>query len=220
MFINDVAALEWQVLRWRRLKTGLMRAHILKKLEHFLCDKLDYELYSEYVANYLSEILKKNRPEDRKDVVERLSRRCAAQEPDAVKRVKEILNGTEADLDVLLEDAQAEKAKDLVQEYARHEPDSVVLINELLTQAGTSTSDLLVEALTEKGDAVALGPLDFVQRIDELTTVAEHRRNACLREIDRRRVVLGETLRRTVREVEEGEFRLIDTKPAEGKKVA
>jgi hypothetical protein len=122
---------------------------------------------------------------------------------------------------VILEDAQAAKAKDLVQEYARHEPDSVLLVNELLNQAGTSMNDLLVEALTEKGVAVAqIGPLDFVQWIDQLTTVAEHRRNACLREIDRRRVVLGETLRRTVREVEEGEFRLIETKPTEGKKVA
>jgi hypothetical protein len=62
--------------------------------------------------------------------------------------------------------------------------------------------------------------LDDVERIDRLTTVAEGRRNAALREIDRRRAVLGEALRRTVREVEDAEFKVIETTPAKGKKAA
>ena len=45
------------------------------------------------------------------------------------------------------------------------------------------------------------------------------RRNASLREIDRRRVVLGETLRRTVQEVEEKERKLLEP-PAKGEKAA
>jgi hypothetical protein len=54
---------------------------------------------------------------------------------------------------------------------------------------------------------------DDIERIDRLTTVAETRRNAMLREIDRHRAVLGETLRRQVQEVE-GEFEVIEKTPA------
>ena len=39
MFVADVVALEWEVLRWRRLKLSLIRARGLKALEGFLCDR-------------------------------------------------------------------------------------------------------------------------------------------------------------------------------------
>ena len=70
----------------------------------------------------------------------------------------------------------------------------------------------MAHALAEK--------LDDIERIDRLTTIAESRRNASLHEIDRRRAVLGETLRRNVREIEDGEFEVIETTPAQGKNVA
>jgi hypothetical protein len=57
------------------------------------------------------------------------------------------------------------------------------------------------------------GALDKIERIDRLTTIAETRRNAMLREIDRR------TLRRQVQEVE-GEFEVIEKTPAEAKSAA
>jgi hypothetical protein len=69
--------------------------------------------------------------------------------------------------------------------------------------------------------ADALGEqFSYIERIDHLTAVAENRRNAGLREIDRRRAVLGETVRRTVQEIEEGEFKVIETTPAKGKNAA
>jgi hypothetical protein len=62
--------------------------------------------------------------------------------------------------------------------------------------------------------------LDRIERIDHLATNAENRRNASLREIDRRRQVLRETSRPTAEEVEDGEFQVIETTPAEGKDAA
>jgi hypothetical protein len=41
-----------------------------------------------------------------------------------------------------------------------------------------------------------------------------------LREIDRRRAILGETLRWSVQEIEDGEFEVIETTPAKGKNAA
>ena len=86
------------------------------------------------------------------------------------------------------------------------------LIHELFTDAGKSMDGLMADALAER--------LDYIERIDRLTTIAESRRNASLHEIERRRAVLGETLRRGVQEIEDGEFEVIETTPAQGKNVA
>jgi hypothetical protein len=53
--------------------------------------------------------------------------------------------------------------------------------------------------------------LEWVERVDRLTTIAETRRNASLREIDRRRSALGEKLRRSMQEIEQRELTLIET---------
>jgi hypothetical protein len=56
-------------------------------------------------------------------------------------------------------------------------------------------------------------------RIDRLITIAETRRNAMLREIDRRRAALSEALQRQVQEVE-GESEVVEKTPAEAKSAA
>jgi hypothetical protein len=99
-----------------------------------------------------------------------------------------------------------------VQDYVRREPDAVNLVDELLTNAGASMDGLMADALAEK--------LDDIERIDRLISIAESRRNAGLHEIERRRAVLGETLRRSVQEIEDAEFEVIETTPAQGKNVA
>jgi hypothetical protein len=68
--------------------------------------------------------------------------------------------------------------------------------------------DLMLEALSEN--------LEEIEPIDRLIAIAETRRNVSLREIDRRRAMLGETLRRNLQEVERGEFGVIGPKPAAG----
>ena len=64
MLVADVVALEWEVLRWRRLKSSLIRARGLKALENFLSDKLEYDLYRKHFADELTTILQDNRAED------------------------------------------------------------------------------------------------------------------------------------------------------------
>ena len=111
-------------------------------------------------------------------------------------------------MNTVLDDARAAKAKELAQGYVRGERDAVTLVNELLTDAGTSMDSFMTKALGDR--------IDKIERIDRLTAIAETRRNAALREIDRRRAVLGETLRRSVQEIEDGEFEVIETAPAQG----
>ena len=61
MYIADVVSLEWEVLRWRRLKSSLIRACGLKALEGFLAEQLEnhYGLYADHFANHLAEILQR-----------------------------------------------------------------------------------------------------------------------------------------------------------------
>ena len=69
--------------------------------------------------------------------------------------------------------------------------------------------------------AEALEPeLDNIERLDRLITIAETRRNASLKEIDRRRATLSQALRQSVQEVEDAEFNEIETTPAKGKSAA
>lgn len=77
MFIADVVSLEWEVLRWRRLKLSLIRTRGLKALEGFLATKLEYDLYSEHFAADLTKILQDNLPEEQADSAQTLACRCA-----------------------------------------------------------------------------------------------------------------------------------------------
>ena len=86
------------------------------------------------------------------------------------------------------------------------------LIHELLAGASVSIETLTVKALAEE--------LDYVERIDRLITIAEGRRNASLREIDRRRAVLGVALRRNVQEIEDREIDVIEATPAKRENAA
>jgi hypothetical protein len=199
-------------LRLRRLKWSLIRARGLKALEDFMGENLEDDLYSEHFANDLAEILQENLPEVQAKDAHTLARECAQNKADAVDKVARILAGIELDMDEVRDDAKGRKAKELVQKYVRREPDAVKLVDELLTDAGESMDALMADALANR--------LDSIERIDRLISIAESRRNASLHEIERRRAVLGETLRRSVQEIEDGEFEEIETTPAQGKNAA
>jgi hypothetical protein len=111
-------------------------------------------------------------------------------------------------MDNVLDGARDRRVKELGKEYSRRESDAVTLIDELLTGTGKSIDFLMAEALAEN--------LDYVERIDRLTAIGESRRNASLHEIDRRRPVLGERLRRSVQQIEHDELEVIDTTSGEG----
>ena len=177
-----------------------------------MAGQLDYKLYSEHFADDIAKILQENLRKDQVDSAQALARECAQNEADAVDKVNKILAGIGLNMNQILDDAKGRKAKELVQEYVRREPDAVTQVLELLTDAGVSMDSLTAKALA--------GHLDDIERIDRLTTIAESRRNVSLHEIERRRAVLGETLRRSVQEIEDGEFEEIETTPAQGKSAA
>jgi hypothetical protein len=186
----------------------------LKALEHFLVKQLEanYALHQEHFERYLAEILRNNPPEDQADSVEMLAAECAPKTEEAGTKLDEVLGSIGLNSGTVLDDARAQKAKELLQQYVRREPDAMTLFEELLTDAGTSMDVFMAGALAAK--------LDDIERIDRLSTIAEDRRNAHLTEIERRRAVFGATLRRSVQAIEDGEFRVIEAKPAQGQDTA
>jgi hypothetical protein len=203
----DVVFLEWDVLRLRRWKTSLIRSLEVKALERFLTAQLDYADYRKYFQDDLTEILQANLTKGQtEDDTRRLAHQCAMNERDAVDQVNQILDDSYSldRMDSILDRAKTRKAKELAPEYMQHEPAATRLVDMLLARANLSIDALMVCELT--------GALDTIERIDRLITITENRRNAMLREIDRRRTALGEALRRKLQEVE-GEFEVIDKTP-------
>jgi hypothetical protein len=203
MFIVDIVSLELEVLRWRRAKSSLMRERGLEALQDFLREELDYKHYRERFADDLTEILQGNLPDDQ---AQTLARACAWNESDADDKVNEILDRIGPSMNCLLHRAKAHKGQELTQKYGRREPATVKFIDKLLAAAGTSFGSLMVKALPEE--------LDYIERIDRLITLAANRRDASLREIDRRRAVLGQTVRKSLQELEDNQFQVIEAAPA------
>jgi hypothetical protein len=203
--------LEWEVLRWRRLKLSLLQTRGLKALKNLLGEHLDYDQYRKFFEEDLTEILQENLEDQTEDLAQTLAHQCARNERDAVDKVNQILDGINLHMDPILDSARARKAEKLAQECVRRKPGAIKLIDKVLARAGSSIDALMAKALAED--------LDNIERIDRLTTVAETRRNAMLREIDRRRAVLAEALRRQVQEVEV-EYEEVEKTPAATKSAA
>jgi hypothetical protein len=212
MFVADAVASEWEVLRWRRLKSSLIRVYQIKALEKFLSKELHYRLYAKDFAAELASALKNILPEDQADTAEQLSDACARHEPVANGRVNKILDASKLDLDDILDSAQHRKAEELAKKYGRREPDVVKLVDEILAGASVGIDELMAEELVER--------LDTIEHIDRLAAIAENRRNTTLGEIDRRRTVLGEALRRNIKEVEDAEFQVVEPTSAKRKTAA
>jgi hypothetical protein len=218
IFIGDVAALEWEVLKWRRLKWTLMQEDILKALKFFLVEQLEsnYALHKKHFKRYLAELLRNNLPTEQADSADTLAAECAPHTDEANEKLDEVLGSIGLEMTTVLDNARGAKAKVLVQEYVRGKQAAVTLVHKLLADAGVSMDTFMAKAFPYK--------IDNIERIDRLATVAESRRNAALREIYRRRAVLGERLRRSVQQIEDGEAAdgelVLEPTAAEGKNAA
>jgi hypothetical protein len=207
MFIADVVASEWEALRSRRFKTSLIRTAGLRALKYFL--RAEYHLSEDGFTHSLTKILQENVPEDQSQDCARLARACAQNEPEAVDKVNQILEDTDCDLDRIRQDAHNEEMGKLVQEYLRREPEAIKKLEEVFAKFDMTLDSFFYNSLSDPEK------LSNVERIDRLATIAEGRRNASLREIDRRHAALGQAVRQAAREIE-GEFKLIDSKSSKG----
>jgi hypothetical protein len=85
--------------------------------------------------------------------------------------------------------------------WAARDPEATEHAEGALQAAGLSMDTVMARTLSER--------IIDIERIERMTTAAEHRRNAALQQIRRHRVPFGEKLRRAVSEAEHTELRLI-----------
>ena len=78
----------------------------------------------------------------------------------------------------------------------------------ILAKAGLTIDEVTAKTLESK--------IDVFERIDRMLASAEARRNNALREIDRHRDAAGAAVRRAIDEVEDVEFRDIETGQSSG----
>ena len=76
-------------------------------------------------------------------------------------------------------------------------------VEAILTKAGITIDEVMAKTLESK--------LDSYERLDRMLASLEARRNNALREIDRHRDALGGGVRRSIEEIEDAEFRDIET---------
>src|SRR5215831_6117222 len=79
------------------------------------------------------------------------------------------------------------QAETLAEGWAGHRSDVVEEVNKTLTSAGLTTDSILAQTFSLK--------VNDIERIEHMIALAEARRNATLREIDRHRQTLGQKVR-------------------------
>ena len=112
-----------------------------------------------------------------------------------VRRVLEPLCGTEA--------------YDLSEQWARREGEAVAAVDRHLATAGLTMDAVMAETMSAE--------IELVEKMDRMIASAEIRRNATLREIERRRSDFAARLRQTMQErdnVEEATFQVIEAPAA------
>jgi hypothetical protein len=99
-------------------------------------------------------------------------------------------------------------AETLAEAWAARKSDVAEAVDKALASADLSMDAIMAQTLSLK--------LDDIERIDHMTAIAEARRNATLREIDRHRETLGQKLRRAVPQLEDGQLRAIESASING----
>jgi hypothetical protein len=105
------------------------------------------------------------------------------------------------------------QAETLAEGWAARKSDVVEEVKKTLTSAGLTIDSIMAQTFSLK--------LNDMERIEHMIALAEARRNATLREIDRHRQTLGQKLRRAAQQLEDGQFRVIEhTTSIDGANVA
>jgi hypothetical protein len=100
----------------------------------------------------------------------------------------------------------AAEASVLAEQWAAREESAVARVETLLAGAGITTDAVAAQTLAAR--------IDDIERIDRMSMLAEGRRAAALREIDRHRASLAAALRSALGDAEDAAF--VDVPPANG----
>ena len=111
LYIADLVTLEWEIMRGRRLKFSQLQEIAQNEVEEFLKDRLDFEAYADASAEALAETLADILPESpQKNLAEEaneLAHQYVRSQPDAVKKVRVLLDAARLDAEQILDEIKA-----------------------------------------------------------------------------------------------------------------
>jgi hypothetical protein len=102
-------------------------------------------------------------------------------------------------------------AESLASNFTKGEEDATKTVAELLKCAELTFDSVMGQAMELK--------IDEIERLDRMAIAAQACRDAALREIERRHLVLGQNMRRVFNEVEDADYQVIEP-PAEREETA
>jgi hypothetical protein len=91
----------------------------------------------------------------------------------------------------------------LSEEWAAGDKGARKNVDVILSKAGLTIEEVTAKTLEKK--------IDVFEKVDRMLASAEARRNNALREIDRHRDALGGGVRRSIEDIEDAEFRDVET---------
>jgi len=97
---------------------------------------------------------------------------------------------------------------DFAQKWASGDASARVEFTKILKKAELTMDEVMAETFAKE--------IDFLERLDRMLASAEARRNNALREVDRHREALGAAVRRAIDEVQDVEYRDVETGEASG----
>ena len=172
---------------------------------------LNNEHYTEEIEERLTTQLISIVPDQSEKELEDLAHKVASGDLAAIAQVKKLLSDSHLRLIDVITIAKANAAGELAKAYARSERKTVAWVNQMLLAEGKTLDAISSEVLANSTNDFEF--LGTVERIHRLIANAESRRNEILRDLDRHRAILAETLRGRQVEQIDGDFRLI--KPGE-----
>jgi hypothetical protein len=205
IFVDDIALEQWEIMRWRSVKSTAHRQVRSRALKKFLMSRIDVGFEETAVI-----LLKRNLLVGH-DVDEELAQEYAENPSVALEMVRETLGSPNQREELEATPCHA-TAWDLANLHGRDEASIVEWADQLLAEESLILDDLLIPVFRTN--------FDFFVAVDRQITVSEGRRNQGLREIERHRATLGADLRRFIERIEHEvreyeQSKLIEAEPTE-----
>jgi len=205
IWVRDIVDNTIEILRYRRFRTKLLNSLILEAREKALNSAVDDEL------NRLVREEWEPPPEVQQEAV--------ADVFDQIRQERERRRKLEKDIDLPPSRPEPEPKSESeswaeCKERLQEEP---AVVEKLRKVRESVQSELDLEHIAAEE---FVGVLHDIERIDNLISIAERRRNAVVHEMDRHRAEFAQRMREKLHEIEDADFQTIETKATMVKRLA
>ena len=147
--VADVVALQWEVLRWRRLESLWCAGVSVTRWKEFCMTSLVPMCTRKTLCTIWRAPL---RTIFRETKQKQLARAYARNDPDAEDKVEKIFENASTFLaiDTIVKRARAGKAEELAEKYVRRDPDAIKLVDEVLAGASVNIDDFTAKKVADR----------------------------------------------------------------------